>query len=77
MSVKIRGAMIIEGIAGRRKCKVCGTNEILIKKYDSFFCPKCNKWSSGQCRNPKCYCMKRPKNLLPKNFIFEPLKATS
>jgi len=31
------------------------------EKYDSYFCPKCNRWLDEQCSDPNCeFCVNRP-----------------
>jgi len=54
---RIRGFLDVDG----RKCD-CGTILVYYDKYDTYFCPKCNKWTESKCNDPSCdYCKNRPK----------------
>jgi len=48
---------------GIKKCDGCGQKASYDEKYDSTFCPKCNKWLESACKGgPGCTfdCEKRP-----------------
>lgn len=45
----------------KTKCPTCNSSRIYHEKYDSYFCPKCNKWLEEKCNDVKCiYCIERP-----------------
>lgn len=47
------------------RCKICSTQLVLNMEHDSYYCPKCNKWTESECKDPKCnYCKNRPEKPL-------------
>ena len=39
----------------------CGTVLEYNEEYDAYFCPDCDVWTEGACKDPDCeYCRSRP-----------------
>jgi hypothetical protein len=57
-----------EGYISHFLCIACGSEQAYYKKYDAFFCPRCNFWLEDKCSDPNCqHCASRPETPLPNN----------
>jgi hypothetical protein len=56
----------IDGFIDEEKfCLICKSNFIYYEDFDTYFCPKCNKWTEKKCGDPDCDdCTKRPEKPL-------------
>lgn len=64
--VEIEGHQISGWIDEDVRCKSCSASRIYYDDYDAFFCPECNVWLEGTCRDSSCnYCRSRPDRPLP------------
>lgn len=66
------GKVIIDGfefygqLEENKFCSQCKSNLVYYDKFDTYFCPKCNSWTSSKCSDPHCkYCPNRPEYPLP------------
>lgn len=45
----------------RHFCEEHGVNRKYSSRYDSYYCPSCNRWREPVCENPGCeFCKDRP-----------------
>ncbi len=59
--VVVDGASIGGLVLKDRLCPKCSGAGVLYDSYDAAFCPQCNVWIEGACRDPKCeFCAHRP-----------------
>lgn len=50
-------------ITPKQLCSKCKFHLVYYEDYDTYFCPKCNRWSESKCSDPSCkYCPTRPKS---------------
>ena|ERR1019366_8374623 len=50
----------------RSRCNRCGERGDYSLEYDANFCPRCDRWLEGGCRDPQCkFCSQRPAQPLP------------
>ena len=48
-------------LESRAVCSECGEKLFYIYRYDTDFCPQCNKWLNEGCNDPNCmFCSERP-----------------
>lgn len=58
------------GIQQESHCTTCKSNLIYYDRFDSYFCPKCNRWTESKCDDPHCrYCPNRPEKPLAREEI--------
>ena len=51
----------IEGFKADIACKLCGKERYYTVKYDTYYCPSCDKWLEEDCGDPHCeFCASRP-----------------
>lgn len=48
-------------------CDKCDDRFHYSEIWDSYYCKRCNEWTSSVCGDPKCWfqCHKRPKRPIP------------
>jgi hypothetical protein len=45
----------------RSRCNRCGEQGHYSLNYDASYCPRCDRWLEGTCRDPRCrFCRPRP-----------------
>lgn len=46
-------------------CSTCKFNLVYYDDFDTYFCPRCNRWIESKCSDPTCnYCSTRPEKPL-------------
>jgi len=59
--------LLAKGALSGRTCDTCGTKLRFSRRYDSRYCPSCNRWRMITCRRKSCHwCSGRPPTPHPK-----------
>jgi len=63
--VKIDEFELYGHIEQGKYCSECKFELVYYDKFDTYFCPACNRWTESRCSDPDCnYCLNRPEKPL-------------
>ena len=66
-TVTVNGLEIDGFVAEEKSCPYCSESPtIYFDAFDSYACPRCDRWAEQPCRDPGCaYCRNRPEAPFP------------